>query len=277
MGNTLFFCVSGYTWAGLRSENSSFISWYKNKIERIWVPTIFTNIVYVILKFSSLTFSGWTLFKIFVYPNKSWFCGAILLYAIFYYYIAKNPEKRLKWVVLLTIVVYFLWYITRLDFSEIVIESIPKSGLCRVLYYFLCMIVGLNIRMNQKTEKCLENFKIGVTFIGTAACCYVLAMGYRFIFRTYELQFLVQLFTLCSVVFLFKGLYLLESVLKKFPVNSFIQLLAEYSWEIYLTQTLIIPYAEKIIFPFNLIVVVIAVAISSYLLKRVSNWVVSKF
>ena len=101
------------------------------------MPTIFTNIVYVILKFSSLTFSGWTLFKIFAYPNKSWFCGAILLYAIVYYYIAKNPEKRLKWAVLLTIVVYFLWYITRLDFSEIVIESIPKKWLVQSPLLFL--------------------------------------------------------------------------------------------------------------------------------------------
>ena len=53
LGNALFFCVSGYTWAGLHSKKKSFGSWYLNKIKRIWVPTAFANLVFVLMEITT--------------------------------------------------------------------------------------------------------------------------------------------------------------------------------------------------------------------------------
>lgn len=94
-------------------------------------------------------------------------------------------------------------------------------------------------------------------------------MGYKLVVRNYEFQFIIQVFTLLSVAFLLEAMYQAESRLKAASINGIAKTLAKYSWEIYLTQTLIIPFAEKIVFPINMLIVLCATAVFSVALKKV--------
>lgn len=267
VGNALFFCVSGYTWAGLHSKKNTFESWYLNKIKRIWVPTVFTNLVFAFFHYKTLQLKD--LFSIFVFPNKSWFCGAILLYAVLYYFTALQPQKRLPWVACGAVIVYVLWYVLILDRSAIVVESMTKGGACRAAHYFLCMLMGLWLRLKHDRER--EKRKNPILFGMMAAVCYGIAMGYRTIIKNYDFQFVMQIFTVISIVFFFEAMYYAEPYLRNLPVNDVVKMTAAYSWEIYLTQTLIIPLAVEVVFPVNLIFVLAAVVIASMTLRTVCN------
>lgn len=74
-----------------------------------------------------------------------------------------------------------------------------------------------------------------------------------------------------AAVTLLEGLREAEPYLKRLPVNKSVRTIAEYSWEVYLTQTLIIPFAEEISFPVSLLLVLAVTAVSSFVLKRICS------
>lgn len=164
-----------------------------------------------------------------------------------------------------------------LDRSVMSVETMVSGGLCRVCYYFLCMLIGLLLSRRSDgmrdlvkiKEDCYEPGKQKIiVLILTAIFSYGVGMGYRILTSNFELQFLVQAFTLLAVVLLFVGLRESEPYLKKLPFHRMIHTLADYSWEIYLTQTLIIPLVENIVFPVNLLLILTLIAISSFVLKN---------
>lgn len=269
LGNALFFCVSGYTWAGLHSKKKSFGSWYLNKIKRIWVPTAFANLVFVFLNYKTYeTLQLKDLFSIFIFPNKFWFCGSILLYAVLYYFTAQHPKKRLPWMASGAVIVYVSWYALILDRSTIVVESITKGGACRAAHYFLCMLVGLWLRMKHDREKEIQ-CKKPVLFGIMAVVCYGIAMGYRVIIKNYDFQFIIQMFTLISVVCLFEAFFQTETYLKANSMNYIVKMIASYSWEVYLTQILVIPAFTTFSFPQNMLLVLLFIIIYSVALKKI--------
>ena len=47
-----------------------------------------------------------------------------------------------------------------------------------------------------------------------------------------------------------------------------IKWIANYSWEIYLTQTLVIPVFEDMFFPINFVIIIVITTLASIILKK---------
>lgn len=266
LGNALFFFVSGYTW--WKAKDKSFLNWYCIKAERIYLPTLLTNIVYILLFGVYIDITATKIFEIFIYPNKAWFCGAILVYAIVYYFLTKSKNSGLAIVSVALLSIYFVWYIFVMDLSAWHVESMYYGGLCRFVFYLLCMIVGLIYHRLEKVSDAISEKKDLVAAVVLFFALYLdkFMMQYRTILM--KMQFLNQLFTLGCVIALFSFLRKSDEKLD-IPGKTAVISIAEFSWEIYLTQTLIIPFCERLMFPFNVLTAVVVTCISSILLKYI--------
>lgn len=258
---------------GVKYKDIGFTKWYFEKCKRILFPTLITNVIYLWINYRSIEIDVLELFKIFVYPNKSWFCGAILFYGILYYFTAKCGKRVLYTSFAVVCVVYAAWYLTEIDYSIFCVESLAKGGLCRFAYYYGCMLVGLALYNREKQADSVpaKNSLRSFGLIGCSLVCFLMSMLYKIVIKTYETQMLVQLLTLAAAIFLFYGLRGLENRLQARSVCKIVEVIAAYSWEIYLVQTLIIPVCVKLLFPVNLIVCLLLICIASYVLKRICN------
>lgn len=164
IGNTLFFLTSGYTWTNIRED---FKQWYGKKIKNIWFPTLITNCFYLIIFEQLSEFSLIKFVQIFIYPNKSWFCGAILLYGAIYYFMVKSKKEKYTWIALIILVIVDVtYYILKIDKTFFSIESFKDGGLCRFSYYFICMLFGYLYRKNEdKLSKRKSFFGIGAIIV----------------------------------------------------------------------------------------------------------------
>ena len=79
-------------------------------------------------------------------------------------------------------------------------------------------------------------------------------------------QFINQICSLITVVFLF--IFLMRNE-KKLYKSKIIIKIADYSWYIYLTQTLVIPLFIKTGFPISLLCIITVIISSSFCLKIV--------
>lgn len=275
LGNSLFFFVSGYTWVGARKRN--FGEWYQNKLLRIYMPTLFTNTIYLILFEQVQSLSVGNFFEIFIYPNKSWFCGAILVYAVIYYFVVRiNNQKKRYLAESLFIVIYIIWYLFILDKSVFNIESLYRGGLCRFCFYLLTMFAGMEYRLREENriykirnkQQCIVLGIITVIFFVSSYAWKIGGVSNTALLNT---QFMCQIFTMICCLSLFQFLVSIEEILKKTSISNQISKVASYSWEIYLTQTLIIPLCDELSFPGGIVVAIIAIIISSILLKHITN------
>lgn len=239
-------------------------------MDRILFPTILTNLIYIFLfeVYKQITFLDAV--KIFIYPNRSWFCGAILLYAIGYYFLTKSSNKTIFSIALVCIFTYITYYVFVMDLSSWHIESIQYGGLCRIMFYMLCMITGLLYHR-------LEHYNNGVPCkidLAVAIISFLAIYIDKYLMQKYEifmkLQFLNQIFTLVCIVGVFSFLRKIEGKVE-IPGRHIVVTIAEYSWEIYITQTLIIPFCQNLTFPINVIVIVLLISISAKIVKDITN------
>ena len=273
LGNALFFVVIGYTWAGI-SEGTNFLGWYKKKVERIWIPTIFTNIVYILLLMQPGQYGICQFIRIFIYPNKSWFCGAILLYAIGYFVIAKRKTlKSLGCAVAILVAVYLGGYLFLLDKSEYNLEGLVTGGVCRLAHYALCMLAGYTIKVygrNIKNKKGNHFVLVGMfLFVGAYAGKYIMEKSLILL----QFQVVIQLMNLLSAILIFTGLMYKENngeyIVGSRYLIKLVKKISEYSWELYLVQTLILPMCANYCFPFNLVLALILIVMCAYILKAI--------
>ena len=261
IGNSLFFLTSGYTWSNIKT--SKFIDWFLKKIKRIWIPTLITNILFLILLYKG-GIDFLSIFKIFVYPNKSWFCGAIILYSILYYFMVKKDNKYINiFTIGALILTYIAYYCLFLDKSIHSIESFNILNLCRIVFYFICMYLGHIIHKHQDKLSKHVNKYIIISIISFIFVILYKVMSNKYGWL-YQIQFIEQILTLIFSIGIFRVLQLSEN---KLPESKTIKLIAQYSWEIYLTQTLIIPFCENMLFPLNIFVVIILILVSAFILQ----------
>lgn len=265
LGNCLFFLISGYTWSNLKED--SFLKWFFKKANRIWLPTVFTNIIFILLYYNN-EFTFLEMFKIFIYPNKSWFCGAILLYSVIYYYFVKNDSyNRNKIFLWILVSIYVIWYIFFIDKTSFCIESFSIYNICRIVFYAICMLMGYVYKKNESKMKISQQSLI---FIGSITFVFIYMS--KFLMNKYEFllkfQFMNQIVTLICIITIFRILQLNEGKYKNTAIMKSIKWIANYSWEIYLTQTLVIPVFEDMFFPINFVIIIVITTLASIILKK---------
>lgn len=273
MGNALFFIVSGYTWAKI-DEATNFLGWYKRKIERIWIPTIFTNIIYVFLLMNPKRYDLYQLFRVFIYPNKSWFCGAVLLYAIGYFVVVRKKNlNSLRVAAIMLSLFYMVGYLFFLDKSEYNLEGLVTGGICRFAHYAICMLAGYAIKIYNKdfkNERRKHFVTLGVIiFVCAYAGKYVMEKSLTLL----HFQVIIQFMNLLVAVLIFSGLIYKEKngeyIIGMKSFRKIVQIISQYSWELYLVQTLILPICSNYRFPYNLILALFLIVICAYILKAI--------
>ena len=273
LGNALFFTVSGYTWSNLKGK--SFPAWYSWKIRRIWIPSVITNIAYLFLFVAASDLDLILLVKTFIYPNKSWFCGAILLYAAIYYFVVRYQDRHsILLAAAVSAVLYFSWYFRKLDRSWFSLERVASGGLCRVTHYFACMLAGFSYK---KYEGGIPD-QVKRFFLPAGLGCFVLSYAGKFVMEKnitlLNFQFAIPFLNLVSAVCILAGTMDCE---KRSGHNGagrgkrVLSTMAAYSWELYLVQTLVLPLCASFAFPVNLIVSLLVIAAAAWLLKRITN------
>lgn len=272
IGNFLFFVVSGYTWSNIKEDK--FSKWYKRKSLLLWIPTVITNLFFVVF-FLKFNISLKKIFYVFVYPNKSWFCGAVLLYAIGYYYLVKcNNRYKYRYTFSGLLILYIIYYIFILDKTKFSIESFSLLNMCRITFYAMSMYIGYYIKENEskfKWKTKVYYMTAIISFLGIYLLKYILSKNECLMC----LQFINQILTFTCGISLFIAISKNESFWKS-KDNKVIEWVANYSWEIYLTQTLIIPYCSIIVFPLNIIVALVSTVVSSLVLRKVTNPIKNK-
>ena len=252
LGNVLFFLVCGYTWkSGVTYKSTTFSKWYGSKIKRIWIPTVFANIIYIIL----FPAKGWNLYEftsIFLYPNKYyWFCSAVLVYAAIYFPVIRKGEKATLIACLIAIVVYFAYYFLLMDRSNFNVESIGYGKWARFSFYLICVLVGTtnkchSVLCDKKWYYCTMSI---ILFAATSA----LKMSMARLSVLLNYQFVCQFLTLINAITIMKLFQTIELDLKRIKISIIVREMAKYTWEVYLVQIIVIPFFVGVEFPQNCI------------------------
>lgn len=196
---------------------------------------------------------------------------------MFYYRIIKIEQQKKRAIVeAMFLLGYTFWYIAILDKTAFNVESLVQGGLCRFTFYALVMFAGMEYKVFE--ENCPNNMVnarqglyCGIFAILMFAASYFIKIGMSHNVSLMRLQFICQVFTLVSGLCLFVFLRSIENKLEGQRISKYISIGADYSWEIYLTQTLIIPLCENVQFPFGIVVALLGIEISSIVLKSATN------
>lgn len=167
----------------------------------------------------------------------------------------------------------YSWIFFFLDKSKYNIEGLVTGGICRFSHYALCMLAGfaLKIRNDDFKNSKKEHFvALGVLLFG---CAYVGKYIVEKSLILLQFQFVIQFMNLMAAVLIFYGLVYKENNSEHIIGMKFfrkaVTIVSQYSWELYLVQTLILPMCAKYRFPYNLILALVLIMICAYVLKAV--------
>ena len=277
-GVSLFFAITGFLlWKPAKSRGGyrRFTDWYLKKLIRLYVPLTIVNLITVAIRFREASIS------LFLFPINInlWYVPAIaVLYILFYLVMTYWPGKR-PIVIGITIAVYALLYIFAYDKSSFFVEPVIWF---RLLYGIIAMMIGSYIREYYDSEKEKRN-KSAVLYGGVG----VLSLGAFLVVKLLlsrvdiimQMQFLTQVFGVAFAAFSMLCGCNCEGLCKKVlstRIGTVIGVISKNSLEIYLAQFAIIAYLKNIMFPVNLIAIVIAVVAAGAAVHSVSEKVIHK-
>ena len=257
-GNAIFFAVSGYCLAHIRS---GFRAWYGKRLKRI-LPVFCIVLFFAVFFMDGMaSLRLWGFGGSFLhYVDKYWFIPAILIYYLAYYFLLKpkNP-KVVFFALILYIAIYIFLYLFVVDTSVFSLELEGFSPI-KVYFYFGVFLLGGLLRLLQaeirkrlegKERKCLIGFIGGILLSGIVWCCIYAEM--MLLDRAYSLQFLIHLSVFIFILFLFL-LCMAYAPKIKIPGNrggKIVSCLAASTLEIYLVQVTFKTIVVSFDFPLN--------------------------
>ncbi len=172
---------------------------------------------------------------------------------------------------MLTSVIYIVTYIVRYR-NEFFVE--PEIGF-RILYGFVAMMIGSLIFDHKDSDKLKLRRKIWL-LLGVVSCGGFLFIK-LFINRVpilMHFQFMTQAFGVAFAMFMMLSGLGYEKEIQAFMgtrIGRAVELISSCSLEIYLVQFVIIMYLKEIIFPINLIAILLAIVGVAYIVNRLSH------
>lgn len=154
IGNSIFFCCSGYL--GTKASGT-LRNYMAKKIIRLYVPLWMVSIVWICIGNIEIT-SLQDFWYSFIWPKEYWFIQAILLSYVLLYYIMnrKNKLDTINKSILICVAFYFVFYIILLMNRTFDVEGKSKF---KWIFYFLCMLFGAKLRLTEgKEQKCIKDF-----------------------------------------------------------------------------------------------------------------------
>lgn len=266
LGNSLFFLCSG--WALTSGvEKMEFFPWYCKRGFRVLLPVWIFMIITLCLNVNSY---HWYQFI----QTPYWFLNAILFFYIPYYLIIRYAKKWILSICGLLCLGCLVEFLIIPHNSWMMEESVNDVYI-HYWFYFLIMLVGVWIRINNKSndsyciKKCIK-YALGVIVT------FMLYMGNKYyIIHTGNPIYSFQLFLpICLLGFAICFYRLAQnlSALKSIPDNNkVINFIAANTLEIYIVQFTTAHYLVHIPFPFGLICDIIAILVCAKILNFLSS------
>ncbi len=259
-GNVIFFIISGYCLANIKTN---FIQWTAKRYKKILPITIVALLLRILFVDGFTNIVKMPLHMILKkYIDLYWFVFAIMCYYIVFYIIFKNTSKlKIIIIALLYIMSYVSIYIIFLDLSKFCVE-LEGFAPFKVLFYFGPFISGGIIRlywdMYLETNKASTSKKISYFAIGIIVGLSIWAIEYINILiygMYYHFQFLIHMGILIFGICLL--LFMLSLKEKYFNLNSqighYMEFIGDSSLAIYLIQVSFKPIFSIMTFPLNAI------------------------
>ena len=175
--------------------------------------------------------------------------------------------------ILLTVVAYTGLYYVRFR-NEFFVE--PEIWF-RVLYGFIAMLIGSLIYEN-KESKLIQSKRLLSLLMAILMCGGFLIMKLLMnrIAIVMSLQFMTQVFGVAFAAFMMLAGIGYEEEIKKLMetmLGKVIGIISACSLEIYLVQFAIISYMKEIIFPINLVAIVLVVISTAFVVHQIANMI----
>lgn len=277
IGNVLFFLTSGFLLSS--SNTDSFIKYVKKKLVRIYRALWPISLILIIVGTINISSMG-DMLRTFFFPYKSfWFISAILVFYIVFYFIQKYCERRLPLIFLISVVIYFVFYFTVLDLT---MWSVEGAGFFKYIFYFQVMLIGYALKRCkqkywayiQKHNKILCGLMVLFLFLYLGTKILIqMTIGFRYF------QFLVQIMTLFFGITCFLFMMGKEEqfqMLKKSLIGKCIVYIGASTLEIYLLNYVFCNYAERFVFPVNIIIATSLIFVTGCCYHFAMDYVVKK-
>ena len=287
LGLALFYMISGYLLVNI-DDRSRFATWYGKKIICLFVPLYIVRIIE--LAFNKITVRSFGQFvKLFIFPG-SWFGGSMLILYIIYYVFVKYCYRKSRKNALMSFLIFLFsgYVILFLSSSPIAFFSLEDLTIHEfgietpyVISQFIwlqCMILGIYLRNHLCIKKGLSQMaNLALAFFNI-----LLFMIIKLIIINgthHSIEILLGVSYTGFAFFLFRCFMASEDLCKKIGKHlpgKAIYLISACSLEIYYVQFLWIHALKDMIFPLNLIALVITITVTAYIVHRLSNCVIEK-
>lgn len=258
-GDSLFFFISGYTLL-LSNRETNFVNWYKRRINRIY-PTVFAWALVV-----AVLFGDSCNMKDILLHGGGFFVSCIMIFYLFFYPIKRYvPISYYKWVLVVCFILQAVCFF--------LIDQASKSTLYRWQWsgFFLSMLARAmaGYQRKNRTKTPLTNLNIWiivVCFFATITLYYVL-MYYERGMKTLATLNIIPLVFFAYLLFELCCRVVPKQLCEKRKTYWIVRFLGGLCLEVYIVQPRIITDKLNSIFPFNLVVIFVAIIIAAYLLR----------
>lgn len=227
------------------------------------MPSVWIASIFLIFTSHKLDWYEW------IYPTHFWFINAILCFFFIYWIAHKWIDKYPIKTVLITVSIHIIWYITQVNYAEL---SLDSTGIKVWFYNFIIFLLGNQI--GKQSEK----FKNKSSSIYLPVICIILFFGYKTLCKSYPQLCFWQFIIIPIIIFFFTFFtYRAVNILAQIKVSNYTQqILSQISnmtLDIYVVQIAVIQIINKhnLLFPLNIIVMLISISIASYLCYLISN------
>jgi len=282
IGNSLFFMLSSYgLYLSYGGKGTSFLQYFKRRITKLY-PNVWAELIILFIPFSifidqvlldSKFFFSYLSY--FVFPYHHWFLACLLIYYIIIFPLLKRYKTLLViLLIFLSLSGYTYIYIEYTDLSKWTIEATSV----RYFSYFLLFLSGIIFaRYNDRIKyKGYRDWLLLLFFIGLLYFQKFLLSKQIYL----HLQFIQQIL-LFPIVFFFLKVsntpIITDHIMGSHFLSRIINNISEITLQLYMVHGyfIIIVATFKIIFPINVLLVMILSLLSAIFMRSVANRIIT--
>lgn len=288
IGNSLFFFLSSFGLSiSQQKYHRNFASYIKKRITRIypsiWAELLILYVPYKILVEGSIHINNimpneiLQFLLLFLYPYHHWFIHALMInYVVSYPFLKEVKNTHIVTMMIFIAILYTFIYLFLIDTKQWSVES------TNIKYFFYMIVFFYGILLSKYRKKIMyKNFSDWIILL----LCFILFYSHKFLMvKGYflQLQFIQQLILLPIIFYLFKvsRSSLIQKHIMAAPISSsIIRYISSRTLEIYIVHLYVmfsVLYFD-IIFPFNFILTVIFLLITSEIIHQIGKKILLTF
>lgn len=259
IGNALFFFISGFSICIDRFQY--FFNFYKRRISRIY-PTVFSWALVCCLLHG--TAPG--ILDVILYGG-GWFVSCIMLYYVPFFFLRKYYSHRLKFVLVVFVVIVIPLYWL---FNDVSAFNIFGDTYYKWFLYFIFMLQGA-IMSNSYAHKLMTVRNGWAELLKAIACIVVFYTLFSFMHSdTYNVVQLTSLPALIGVVHFLFRLCSVDVISRLFTttlLGTVMKIVGSLCLEIYLVHFVFLTDMYNNLFPLNILLYFLIVLCAAYLLR----------